>query len=82
MSNNPEKLTTPEVWTYLRDIFGKRIVYLDGAMGTTLQQYKLSEEDYRGTRFKLHSSNLRNNSDILNLTQPGIVKEIYKVFTH
>lgn len=62
------KLTTEEVWTYLRKIFAERIVCLDGAMGTSLQAYKLSEEDYRGERFKTHSSNLRNNSDILNLT--------------
>ena len=79
MTQDTSKFTTSELWSYLREIFSQRIVYLDGAMGTTLQQYKLSEEDYRGERFKKHVSNLRNNSDILNLTQPKIVREIYKV---
>ena len=47
---------------------GKSCLVLDGAMGTTLQKYKLQEEDFRGEKFRAHPSFLRNNSDILNIT--------------
>lgn len=47
-------------------------------MGTMVQTYKLQEEDYRGERFKNHKVNLKNNNDVLNLTQPHIIKEIHK----
>lgn len=55
----------------------ERIMYLDGAMGTTIQQYKLTEEMYRGEQFKKHKHSLKGNNDILVLTQPNIIKEIY-----
>jgi len=58
----------------------KRILIIDGAMGTMIQQYKLAEEDYRGERFKDWPSDLKGNNDLLSLTQPHIVKEIHKKY--
>ena len=53
---------------------------LDGAMGTMIQNYKLSEEDFRGERFKDHSCSLKGNNDILVLTQPDIIKAIEREY--
>ena len=61
----------------IKEILKERILVLDGAMGTMIQRYKLSEEDYRGERFKDHSSSLKGNNDLISLTQPDIVKEIH-----
>lgn len=58
----------------------KRILIIDGAMGTMIQQYKLAEEDYRGERFKDWPSDLKGNNDLLSLTLPHIVKEIHKKY--
>ena len=64
----PKEFSIDLLFKYLHKIFDERIVYLDGAMGTTLQKYKLQEEDFRGEKFRAHPSFLRNNSDILNIT--------------
>ncbi|MEA3436744.1 MAG: 5-methyltetrahydrofolate--homocysteine methyltransferase, partial [Thermodesulfobacteriota bacterium] len=48
----------------------KRILVLDGAMGTMIQRYNLQEEDYRGEKFKNSTSLQKGNNDLLNLTQP------------
>ncbi len=61
----------------IRSILKKRILVLDGAMGTMIQQYKLSEEDYRGERFKDYPHDLKGNNDLLSITQPDIIKEIH-----
>jgi len=58
----------------------RRILIIDGAMGTMIQRYKLAEEDYRGERFKDWPSDLKGNNDLLSLTQPHIVKEIHKQY--
>ena len=58
----------------------KRILIIDGAMGTMIQRYKLSEADYRGERFKTWPSDLKGNNDLLSITQPHIVKEIHKKY--
>jgi 5-methyltetrahydrofolate--homocysteine methyltransferase len=58
----------------------KRILIIDGAMGTMIQRYKLSEADYRGERFKDWPSDLKGNNDLLCLTQPQIVKDIHKKY--
>jgi 5-methyltetrahydrofolate--homocysteine methyltransferase len=55
----------------------KRILVLDGAMGTMIQQYQLQETDYRGERFKDYPSDLKGNNDLLSLTQPHIIREIH-----
>ena len=58
----------------------KRILVLDGAMGTMLQQYKFSEEDFRGDRFKDYTSPLKGNNDLLSITQPEAVKEVNRKY--
>ena len=55
-----------------------RILILDGAMGTMIQQHKLEEADYRGERFSEHQSELRGNNDLLTLTQPAIISQIHE----
>ena len=64
----------------IRKELEKRILIIDGAMGTMIQRYKLAEEDYRGERFKDWPSDLKGNNDLLSLTQPHIVKEIHKQY--
>ena len=61
----------------LVDLLQQRIAVIDGAMGTMLQARRLSEADYRGTRFAQHGTDLRGNGDVLNLTLPDVVREIH-----
>lgn len=60
----------------------RRILFLDGAMGTIIQSYKLTEQDVRGEQFKTVKPNvpLKGNYDILNLTQPNIIEEIHRAY--
>jgi 5-methyltetrahydrofolate--homocysteine methyltransferase len=58
-------------------ILARRIAILDGAMGTMIQRYKLSEAQYRGERFKDHPKDLKGNNDLLQLTQPQVIAEIH-----
>ncbi len=58
----------------------ERILLLDGAMGTMIQRYKLSEEDYRGERFKDHPSDLKGNNDLLSITRPDVIAEIHNAY--
>ncbi len=55
----------------------ERVLILDGAMGSLIQTYKLSEEDYRGERFKDFHKPIKGDNDILSITQPDIIKEIH-----
>lgn len=55
----------------------KRILILDGAMGSMVQQYKLEEKDYRGQRFSEHSHDLKGNIDLLSITKPEIIRDIH-----
>src|SRR6476660_6322417 len=64
----------------IRELLQKRILIIDGAMGTMIQRYKLSEADYRGERFKDWPSDIKGNNDLLSLTQPQIIKEIHKEY--
>ncbi|MCW8814503.1 MAG: homocysteine S-methyltransferase family protein, partial [Chlorobium sp.] len=61
----------------LASLLEKRILVLDGAMGTLIQTYKLEENDYRGERFASHGHHLKGNNDILVLTQPDIIHAIH-----
>ncbi len=61
----------------LKQELAKRILFLDGAMGTMIQGYKLEEKDYRGERFAQWEVNLKGNNDLLSLTQPDIIKAIH-----
>lgn len=58
----------------------KRILVLDGAMGTMLQRYKFTEEDYRGERFKDWEHSLKGNNDLLSLTQPQAIEEVHRKY--
>ena len=64
----------------LTQTLGGRIVVLDGAMGTMIQSYKLSENEFRGERFQNHTVDLRGNNDLLNLTRPHLIEEIHREF--
>lgn len=64
----------------LKNILSKRILVLDGAMGTMIQRYKFTEEDFRGERFKDHPSDLKGNNDLLVLTQPNAIKDIHRKY--
>ncbi|MGL5358301.1 MAG: homocysteine S-methyltransferase family protein, partial [Shewanella sp.] len=61
----------------IRQQLSKRILILDGAMGTMIQGYKLEEADYRGERFKDWHTDVKGNNDLLVLTQPHIIKQIH-----
>ncbi|WNB18739.1 methionine synthase [Marivirga arenosa] len=65
---------------FSKDILQDRILVLDGAMGTMIQQYKLTEADYRGERFKDYPSDLKGNNDLLSITQPDIIKGIHRAY--
>lgn len=56
----------------------QRILILDGAMGTMIQRFKLTEADFRGERFAQHGKDLKNNSDLLVLTRPDVIRDIHE----
>ena len=64
----------------LEKILSKKILVMDGAMGTMVQGYNLEEKDFRGNRFLNHKSDLKGNNDILSITQPEIIKEIHAAY--
>lgn len=64
----------------LKTILNQRIMFLDGAMGTEIQNYKLAEADYRGERFADFAYDVKGNNDLLVLTQPDIIKAIHKSY--
>jgi 5-methyltetrahydrofolate--homocysteine methyltransferase len=65
---------------YIKQLLEERILILDGAMGTMIQSYSLSEEDFRGERFKDYPHDLKGNNDLLSITKPEIIKEIHKAY--
>ena len=64
----------------LKQQLAERILFLDGAMGTMIQGYKLDEKDYRGERFSNWDVDLKGNNDLLSLTQPDIIKAIHRAY--
>ena len=68
------------VETAIRDRLSREILIIDGAMGTMIQRHRLSEADYRGTRFAQHPVDLKGNNDLLTLTKPEIIEEIHSAF--
>jgi 5-methyltetrahydrofolate--homocysteine methyltransferase len=64
----------------IQECLNERILIIDGAMGTMIQQYKLEEKDYRGERFKDWHKDVRGNNDLLSLTQPQIIQAIHKAY--
>ena len=84
--NAPLRSLSP-IDSQLRDILKRRIMILDGAMGTIIQQYKLDEAAYRGERFKDFTAPagsgarelfVKGNNELLTLTQPHIIQEIHE----
>ena len=64
----------------LEKLLTKKILVIDGAMGTMIQRHKLTEEDFRGERFKDHPHDLKGNNDLLSITQPEIIKDIHRAY--
>jgi 5-methyltetrahydrofolate--homocysteine methyltransferase len=64
-------------WGPLRQLLGQRVLILDGGMGTMVQRFKLTEQDFRGERFKHHPVDLKGNNDLLVLTRPDVIKSIH-----
>ena len=68
------------LWQELEKALAERILFIDGAMGTMIQQYKLQEADYRGTIFQDSKIDLKGNNDLLCLTKPDVVREVHRQY--
>ncbi|MBC8124709.1 MAG: homocysteine S-methyltransferase family protein, partial [Candidatus Kapabacteria bacterium] len=66
--------------TDIRTLLAHKILMLDGAMGTMIQRLRLTEEDYRGSRFSDHTVSLKGNNDLLVLTQPEAIRSIHVAY--
>ena len=73
--NRPEP-----VENLIKSLLAERILCLDGAMGTMIQSYKLSEKDFRGSRFADHPVDLKGNNDLLNLTRPDVITSVHEAY--
>ncbi|MDP4845385.1 MAG: homocysteine S-methyltransferase family protein, partial [Salibacteraceae bacterium] len=69
-------MTKPHIASQLE----KRILILDGAMGTMIQRYKLEESDFRNDALKDHPASLRGNNDLLSITRPDVIKAIHQEY--
>eukprot|EP00894_Picocystis_sp_ML_P001218 jgi/Pico_ML_1/51735/g300.t1 len=74
------QLKQSDTFDVLHSVMKERIFIIDGAMGTSIQKYKLTEEDYRGERYKDHAHDLKGNNDILVITRPDVIHEIHCKF--
>ena len=73
-------MARPNRTAELRDLLTRRILVLDGAMGTQIQSYGLSEADFRGARFKNHPRDLKGASDVLAITKPAVLDEVHRKY--
>src|SRR5437868_13173075 len=85
MSAAPSTVSRPAARPYTRaaalpQLLRERILILDGAMGTMIQRYKLSEADYRGERFAGHHVDVKGNNELLVLTRPQVIGEIHEQY--
>ena len=64
----------------IKELVCERILILDGAMGTMIQQYNLTEEDFRGERFAQVPGQLKGNNDLLCLTRPDVIQDIHRKY--
>ncbi len=69
-----------ETFAQLEELMEKQILFIDGAMGTMIQRYKLTEQDYRGERYAAHKDELKGNNDLLVITRPDVIKEIHHAY--
>ncbi len=72
--------TRPARSAVLMEALARRILVLDGAMGTMIQRYRLTEAEYRGERFRDWNGDLRGNNDLLTLTRPQVIREIHSQY--
>ena len=77
MKENQETETRLSHSRLIRQELEKRILVIDGAMGTMIQRYRLDEEGYRGDRFREFPHSLKGNNDLLSLSRPDIIREIH-----
>lgn len=70
----------PDRTEELRQLLSRRILVLDGAMGTMIQQHGLDEADYRGERFRAHPKEIKGNNDVLALTRPEVIGGIHRAY--
>ncbi|WP_299592452.1 methionine synthase [uncultured Microbulbifer sp.] len=80
MSENRSQQSRDQRLQQLQSALEARIVILDGGMGTMIQQEKLGEADYRGTRFADYPSDLKGNNDLLVLTQPDLIERLHREY--
>lgn len=73
-------MTRDERIAKLKSLAGERVLVLDGAMGTMIQGYKLTEADFRGERFARHPVDLKGNNELISLTRPDILQEIHLAY--
>jgi 5-methyltetrahydrofolate--homocysteine methyltransferase len=76
----PSSLPLSPAFDALRRLLDRRILILDGAMGTMIQRYRLSERDFRGERLGDHPKDLQGNNDLLILTRPDVIREIHEQY--
>ena len=82
LRTSDQRLTTNDFFPLntIDQIIQTRVLLLDGAMGTMIQRYRLTEEDYRGERFKDCGRDLKGNNDLLSITRPQIIREIHNAY--
>ena len=73
-------MMNPQRTTLFKDQLKRRILLLDGAMGTMIQSYGLEEADYRGEQFRDFDIEIKGNNDLLVLTQPQIIRDIHAAY--
>ncbi len=76
MARTPADTKTVDI----RTLAQTRILLLDGAMGSMIQRYQLSEEDFRGARFRDYPHSVKGNNELLNLTRPDVIEEIHRAY--
>jgi 5-methyltetrahydrofolate--homocysteine methyltransferase len=72
-----EELQRSVAFDQLTKLMQERVIYIDGAMGTMIQRFKLTEEDFRGERYANHGHELKGNNDVLVITRPDVIYDIH-----
>ena len=80
MSQNTSTKPLTKKGQLLAELFTQRILFLDGAMGTMIQQHKLEEADFRDASFADVKNDLKGNNDLLSITRPEIIADIHRAF--
>ena len=75
-----DPLQKSEAFQHLEALMRERILFIDGAMGTMIQRYRLGEEDYRGERYASHGHELKGNNDLLVITRPDVISQIHHAY--